>query len=181
MLSLRLAKADDTESIRELIAASVRGLSNGFYTPAQIESALVHIFGPDTALINDGTYAIIESNGVMAAAGGWSRLGTLCGGDQFKSKPESRLDPATDPARIRAFFVHPDFARRGLGRMLYAWCEEQAHRAGFKAFELIATLPGEPLYTALGFQPLERYTLPTPDGVGLPVVRMTRSIAPIEE
>ncbi|NUM52337.1 MAG: GNAT family N-acetyltransferase [Candidatus Hydrogenedentes bacterium] len=181
MFTLRLAISDDTPNLRELIQRSVRGLSAGYYSEQEIESALIHIFGPDTALIDDGTYAVIEAGSVLAAAGGWSRLSTLCGGDQLKSGSESRLDPARDAARIRAFFVHPDFARRGLGRMLYTWCEGQARDAGFRRFELIATLPGEPLYSALGFEPVERYALPMSNGVDLPVVRMVRAIEGAKE
>jgi hypothetical protein len=104
---VRVATDADVPALRTLIAESVRGLSVGYYTPAQAESALVHIFGPDTQLIADGTYYVVESAGTLVAAGGWSRRGTLYGGDQTKSGEDLALDPSVEPARIRAFFVHP--------------------------------------------------------------------------
>jgi GNAT superfamily N-acetyltransferase len=151
----------------------VRGLSGPYYTPTQIDSALRHIFGPDTQLIADRTYFVIPVPEGLAAAGGWSRRRTLYGGDQMKSADDPLLDPATEPARIRAFFVHPDWARRGLGRQLYDRCAADAGAAGFRTLELMATLPGEPLYRALGFEEVERTV-----AVGeLPVVRMRRAIS----
>jgi GNAT superfamily N-acetyltransferase len=155
---------------------SVRGLSVGYYTPAQAEGALVHVFGPDTQLIADGTYYVVESGGALVAAGGWSRRRTLYGGDQTKSGADPTLDPATEPARIRAFFVHPAWARRGLGRLLFEHCRDAAHAAGFRELTLVATLPGVPLYTALGFVEGERFAVAMPDGLELPVIRMTRKI-----
>lgn len=173
---LRLATRDDVPDLRRLIDASVRELSRGFYSDAQIESGLRHVFGPDTALIGDGTYFVLEHHGSIAAAGGWSQRRTLYGGDQTKSGPDPLLDPLTDPARIRAFFVDPRFARRGLARQLLEHCASQAASAGFSALELMATLPGVPLYVALGFEELERLSPVQPDGVVLPVVRMHRAV-----
>jgi GNAT superfamily N-acetyltransferase len=155
----------------------VRELSAGFYTPAQIEAALVAVFGVDTQLIMDGTYYVIDSPTGAAAAGGWSYRRTLYGGDQMKGVADPPLDAATEPARIRAFFVDPHWARRGLARELYDECARAARAAGFRSFELMATLPGEPLYSALGFSALERTTVPLGNGVELPLVRMTRRIA----
>ena len=120
---------------------------------------------------------MIESADGLAAAGGWSRRRALYGGDQFKIGAAPLLDPATDAAKIRAFFVHPDHARRGLARRLFAHCEEQARRERFRTFELGATLPGVPLYRALGFTEEERVDASLPDGTTLPVVRMVRPIA----
>jgi GNAT superfamily N-acetyltransferase len=169
---VRPATMDDVPALHRLIDASVRGLSGPLYTPSQIDSALRHIFGPDTQLIVDGTYFVVPAAEGLAAAGGWSRRRTLYGGDQMKTTEDPLLDPRLEPARIRAFFVHPDWARRGLGRELYQRCADEARAAGFSSLELMATLPGEPLYRALGFEEVER-TVATGD---LPVVRMRRRI-----
>ena len=171
-VDVRVAVPNDLPALHALIAASVRGLSVGYYSPAQIESALVHVFGPDTQLIADRTYYVIEIDGVVAAAGGWSHRRTLFGGDQMKDIEDPLLDPAREPARIRAFFVHPAYARRGLGRRLFDECLGAARAAGFRALELAATLPGEPLYVSLGFVAQERFVLALPGGVELPLVRM---------
>jgi GNAT superfamily N-acetyltransferase len=175
-MELRPAVLADIDAIRTLIDRSVRSLSVGFYTPLEIESGLRYVFGPDTQLIDDGTYFVIESANGLAAAGGWSRRRALYGGDQFKTGAAPLLDPATDAAKIRAFFVDPDHARRGLARRLFAHCEEQARREGFRMFELGATLPGVPLYRALGFTGEERVDASLPDGTTLPVIRMIRPI-----
>ena len=125
-MQFRVAAATDVPAIDALIAASARALSAGYYTPRQTESLIRHVFGPDTQLIADGTYFVCESEGGLAAAGGWSRRRTLYGGDRMKGGADPLLDPATEPARIRAFFVHPDFARRGLGRRLFDRCLAEA-------------------------------------------------------
>jgi GNAT superfamily N-acetyltransferase len=170
---LRLATLADVPRLRDLIDRSVRALSADYYTLGQIESALTHVFGPDTLLIADGTYFVIENEASeLVAAGGWSRRRKVYGGDQMTAAEDTFLDPATDPARIRAFYVHPDWARRGLARRLFERCAADAARAGFRALELVATLPGEPLYLALGFTPIERSAPRLPDGEVLPVVRM---------
>ncbi|MBN9121085.1 MAG: GNAT family N-acetyltransferase [Planctomycetes bacterium] len=174
----RPATRADVPRLRELVDRSVRALSASYYTAAQIESALKHVFGPDTQLIDDGTYFVVESDaGALIAAGGWSRRRTLYGGDQMKSADDPLLDPATEPARIRAFYVHPDRARHGLARRLFERCAAEAARAGFRAVELMATLPGEPLYLALGFAPVERTTARLPDGESLALVRMARPLS----
>jgi GNAT superfamily N-acetyltransferase len=179
---LRLATRDDVPGISRLIEASVRTLSEGYYTAAQIGSALQYIFGVDTALIDDDTYYVVPvMAGGYAAAGGWSRRRTLYGGDQRKSGDDPLLDPRREPARIRAFFVAPEMARRGLGRLLYERCAAEAHAAGFGALELMATLPGEPFYRALGFAAHERSEATMPDGETLPVVRMSRVIGEREQ
>ena len=162
-----------------LIGRSVRALSVGYYSDAQVEAALAHVFGVDTPLVRDGTYYLIESDrGEVVAAGGWSRRRTLYGGDQAKGADDPLLDPAADPARIRAFFVDPGWARQGLGRRLFDTCAAEAAAAGFRALELVATLPGEPFYRALGFAPAGRLAPALPGGVVLPVVRMTRPLSP---
>jgi len=173
---LRPATAADIPALRVLIDASVRKLSRGFYTDAQIESALRHVFGPDTQLIADGTYYVIPTPDGIAAAGGWSRRRTLFGGDQMKTAEDPLLDPDHEPARIRAFYVHPAWARRGLGRRMLEHCAAAARAAGFHRLELMATLPGVPLYSAMGFMPIEPTTTVLPDGVELPMVRMGRTL-----
>jgi GNAT superfamily N-acetyltransferase len=134
------------------------------------------VFGVDTQLIADGTYYVISGPSAPVAVGGWSARRTLYGGDQMKSADDPMLNPATDAARIRAFFVHPDRARRGLARQIYATCERAAYAAGFRQFELMATLPGEPLYRALGFAGVERVISTLDGGVDVPFIRMTRRL-----
>jgi GNAT superfamily N-acetyltransferase len=177
MHRLRLAIPADTSGLLHLIEQSVRKLSVGYYTGAQIESALRYLFGPDTQLIADQTYYVVEGGaGELLAAGGWSRRRTLFGGDQMKEVEDPVLEPTKDAARIRAFFVHPTWSGRGLGRQLYNRCAVGAMHAGFRRVELMATLPGEPFYRALGFVELERSVVPLPDGEVVAVVRMARSL-----
>jgi GNAT superfamily N-acetyltransferase len=173
-IHLRLATTADIPALRELIPASVRALSAQYYTPTQIDLALIHIFGVDTQLINDATYFVAESDGQLVGAGGWSKRKTLYGGDQVKGTADPLLDPASEPARIRAFYVHPDWARRGIGRRIIRACEEAARAAGFRQAELAATLPGEPLYRAMGYRVTERIDIPLPDGESLPCARMDK-------
>ena len=176
-LSLRLAAPEDVPALRVLIDRSVRGLSADVYTRSQIESALRYVFGPDSKLIADGTYYMIDAPaGGLAAAGGWGRRRTLYGGDQTKGDDDPVLDPTTEPARVRAFYVDPDWARRGLARRLFERCAADAARAGFQTLELMATLPGVPLYLALGFTAVEATIATLPDGETLPLVRMTRGV-----
>jgi GNAT superfamily N-acetyltransferase len=176
MPDLRLATVDDVPAIRALIDASVRVLGAAYYSDEQIASSLRWVFGPDTQLIADGTYYVIEAEDAIVAAGGWSRRATLYGGDQMKGTDDAALDPEREPARIRAFFVHPAWARRGLARRLYDACADAARTRGFTALELVSTLPGEPLYRALGFAPVEELVHEMPDGVGLPVIRMRQAL-----
>ncbi len=174
--TLRAAEIADVDGVRLLIDESVRTLSVGYYTPAEIESGLRYVFGPDTQLIVDRTYFVIESSTGLAAAGGWSRRRTLYGGDQFAGGTSLLLDPATEPARIRAFFVHPAHARQGLATRLFEHCAREARREGFRSFELGATLPGIALYRALGFVEGERIDAELPNGTKLPIVRMVRPL-----
>ena len=172
---IRTATDADAGTLRRLIARSAEGLSGGYYAPAQIAALVQHVFGVDTQLIDDGTYYVVEQDGAIVACGGWSRRATLFGGDQMKGGADPLLDPSVDAARIRAFFVDPQMARRGLGRALLVRCIDSARAAGFRSMELVATLPGEPLYRAAGFIVTERFDLVLP-GVRVPVARMSRRI-----
>lgn len=178
-LSLRVACEEDVAALMPLIESSVRALGAGYYDARQIESSIRHVFGVDTQLVRDGTYFVVEGPRGPVACGGWSKRATLYGGDQHKARGEDPLlDPDIDPARIRAFFVHPSWTRRGLASRLLAACEAAAEADGFTTFELAATLSGVPFYRALGFEERERIDVALPDGVVLPVVRMVRPIRP---
>lgn len=182
-IQLRLATPEDIPALDQLMRRSVQGLSAGYYTERQIELSLVHVFGIDTQIVADGTYFVAEATRVsssesqIAGCGGWSKRQTLYGGDQAKEGEDSLLDPATEPARIRAFFVDPDFARKGIGRQIIGACEAAARAAGFTHLELGATLPGVPLYAALGYSPIEHIEHPMPEGEVLPIVRMGKVFA----
>ena len=175
---VRLATERDVPALNALIPASVRALSAGYYSARQIESALVHIFGVDSQLIADGTYfvAVVADSGEIVGCGGWSMRRTLYGGDQMKDEADELLDPARDPARIRAYFVHPEWARRGIGRRIIAACEAAALTAGFRDMELGSTLPGEPLYAAMGYTVTQRFEISMPDGVSLPAAHMVKAL-----
>jgi GNAT superfamily N-acetyltransferase len=175
-MELRIAGRSDIPLLGELIELSGRALSTGYYSPAQADAITRHVFGVDTQLVDDRTYFVIEHDDRIVACGGWSRRRTLFGGDQAKTGADPLLDPGTEPARIRAFFVHPSMARRGLGRQLMDACIAASRQAGFGSLELVATLPGEPLYLASGFVVLERFELDLPGGIGVPVSRMGREI-----
>jgi GNAT superfamily N-acetyltransferase len=150
-VTIRVATAAEIPALEALIARSARGLSRNDYDPAEIEALVAHIFSVDSEVVADGTYFVAELEGTPAGCGGWSRRRTLFGGDRFAARESGLLDPATDAARIRAFFVDPAFARRGVGAAILAACEEAAIAAGFRRLELMATLPGVPFYEANGF------------------------------
>lgn len=173
---MRPARPDDVPALNVLIERSARALSAGFYTPREVESAIRHVFGVDSSLVADGTYYVVEEDGVAVACGGWSRRRTLYGGDQRRVGVPEPLDPATEPARIRAFFVAPEHARRGIGRLLLDACADAARAAGFRRLELMATLPGVPLYAACGFDELAQVTDTLPDGTPIRFVRMGRPL-----
>jgi GNAT superfamily N-acetyltransferase len=175
-LNLRAAVLSDTEALSTLVRESVLGLSLGDYSSDQLESALRHLFGIDTRLIEDGTYYVVEESGRPIACGGWSKRRTLFGGDQYVDRSDDCLDPRTEAARIRAFFVHPNAARRGVASMLLDECVRAARAEGFRRLELMSTLPGKPFYSHRGFQTLEDVDLELPDGVFFPLTRMTRDL-----
>lgn len=169
---LRPAVAADIPGLEGLIERSARALSAGFYTPAELDAVVAEVFGVDSQLVADGTYFVVEQDGAMLACGGWGKRSTGCGGDKAKAAPERLLDPATEAAKIRAFFVDPAAARRGLATLLMAHCAREALAAGFTQLELVATLPGVPLYRKLGFEAVEQYNLTL--SVPVPVVLMRR-------
>jgi GNAT superfamily N-acetyltransferase len=174
---LRLATERDVPALEELIPESVRGLQAPYYSPAQMEAALGDVFGVDRQLIRDGTYFVAEHEGRIIGGGGWSRRASLCGGDHGRSSEDAPLDPRSDPARMRAFFVHPAWARRGIGRAIIARCEGAIASAGFREIVILATLPGEPLYAACGYRTTDRLAVELRDGLALPVVRMAKNVA----
>lgn len=176
-LRIRVAEAPDIPLLRELIESSVRELQTGDYSAAQLESALRTVYGVDTQLISDGTYFAAEETEsseapVLVGCGGWSKRRTLYGGDQWKAREDSLLDPATDAAKIRAFFIHPAWARRGIGGLILEACESAARAAGFRWLEMGATLTGVPFYRAKGYVEWEAAEVPLGDGLTLPIVRM---------
>jgi GNAT superfamily N-acetyltransferase len=174
---LRPARTTDIPAMEALIRRSGIALSKGFYSDEQAAAVTRHVFGVDTQLVQDGTYFVIERDGLLLACGGWSKRATLYGGDRHKHGPDPLLDPASQPARIRAFFVDPSTPRQGLGRMLMEHCEREAGAAGFRSMELAATLPGVPLYRACGFEEVEPMALALPDDVSVPLSRMRKQIA----
>ena len=180
---VRVAVPADIPRMREVIDASVRGLQPGFYTQEQIEGGLASIYGVDTQLIADGTYFIAEALAsagrveAVAGCGGWSKRKTLYGGDQFAGREDSLLDPARDAAKIRAFFVHPRWARRGLGTLILNACEQAAMTAGFTRLEMGATLSGVAFYEARGYAQVERLEVPLQNSVVLPIVRMAKTVS----
>lgn len=177
---LRKAVAVDVPRLREVIEASVRGLQGEDYSPTQIESALNSVYGVDSQLIADGTYFVAEIENAgrpqIVACGGWSKRKTLYGGDQYAAREDSLLDPQRDAAKIRAFFVHPDWARRGLGTKILEACENAAISAGFTRLEMGATLSGVPFYRARGYAEIENQDVPLGNGEILPIVKMAKQV-----
>jgi N-acetylglutamate synthase-like GNAT family acetyltransferase len=173
---IRKALLDDCESIQKLIAESARGLSREDYSDSQIEGAIATVFGVDTTLIHDGTYFVAEAEGKLIGCGGWSKRKTLFGGDQFVSRDSGTLDPQTEPAKIRAFFIHPEWSRKGIARAILSRCESEASACGFRSLELMATLPGVKFYEACGYAAVARDDLEMKDGITLGLVQMRKSI-----
>lgn len=179
-LTLRLAVPADIDRLNPLIERSARTLSEGYYSPRQIDAAIRHVFGVDSRLVEDRTYFVAENDGRIVGCGGWSRRRTMYGGDQRPVGPPEYLDPRLDAARIRAFFVAPEAARQGIGRRLLQACAEAAARAGFNRLTLMATLPGVPLYSACGFVAVEPVTDILPDGTPIEFLRMERALTAAE-
>ena len=188
-IRLRLAVPEDVPVLQELIAASVRGLQTEDYTPAQIEGALKTVFGVDSQLIADGTYIVAEAPSptkgggrgttatlewTIVGCGGWSKRKTLYGSDHWTQREDALLDPQRDAAKIRAFFVRPEWARKGVGSMILQACEEAAHAAGFTRYEMGATLTGAKLFGAKGYLPVKPISIPLNNGETLPVIHMEK-------
>jgi GNAT superfamily N-acetyltransferase len=188
-IHLRLAVPQDVPVLRELIDASVYGLQIQDYTPAQIEGALQTVFGVDSQLIADGTYLVAEAEAhatdrtgpkiapferIIVGCGGWSKRKTLYGGDHWTGREEALLDPLRDAAKIRAFFIHPDWARRGVGSMILEACENAAKSAGFTRYEMGATLTGAKLFGARGYIAVRPISIPLVNGESLPVIHMEK-------
>lgn len=171
---IRKATRDDVAEIERIMRASMSGLGTGFYDDSQVESAVRFIAVVDRQLIDDGTYFVIEEDNRVVACGGWSGRAKLFSGPSSQDAVEGHLDPSRDAARIRAMFVDPVHARRGLGRQILEAAEADAARAGFHLFELMATLPGVPLYRACGYEEIERTVIELPDGARLECLRMQR-------
>jgi GNAT superfamily N-acetyltransferase len=174
--NLRKAALSDRPAVSRLIELSARGLSREEYSDEQIEAAIRSIFGVDSELIKDGTYFVAEASGQLVGCGGWSRRATLFGGDQYAAREPAELDPARDAAKIRAFFVHPEWARRGVGRAILERCEQEARACGFRSLELMATLPGLKFYRSLGYVGNERVTLEISGGTTIDFVPMKKEV-----
>jgi GNAT superfamily N-acetyltransferase len=191
-IRIRRAVSADIPVLRTLIDASVRGLQTRDYTPSQIESALATVYGVDTQLLADGTYFVAEAGTeqggctadaaaptfapIIVGCGGWSKRKTLYGGDQWAGREPALLAPQHDAAKIRAFFIHPSWTRRGIGTMILEACENAAVAAGFTRFEMGATLTGVLLYQARGYVALENLEVPLANGESLPIVRMEKRL-----
>lgn len=172
-LTYRLVHHSDLNALRTVMDAAISELQKPFLDEPQIASSRA-IMGLDTQLIEDGTYFIVEVAGSLAGCGGWSRRATLYGGDQSSGRSAALLNPSTDAARIRAMYTHPRYTRKGVGRLILSLCEQAAKAEGFQRVELMATLAGEPLYRACGYQPSERVT-DKRGGVGVPLLRMSKA------
>ena|SRR5436190_7246890 len=175
---LRLAREEDIPALEKLVELSVRQSLSRHYSAAQLAAALGPVFGVDRQLIRDGTYFIVERGAEVVGCGGWSKRLAVYGGDRDRTgaDADAELDPARDAARVRAFFVHPQWERRGVGRTLLLASEAAIRAGGFKRIELAATLAGQPLYAAFGYDVVERYDAPMPGGLGLAVVRMKKEL-----
>ena len=174
--SHRKAVPADLPVLRELMAQAITKLVGNFLDSAGVQASF-EIMGVDTSLVEDGTYFVIELDGRIVGCGGWSRRATLYGGDHSRGRDARLLDPLSEAARVRAMYTHPDFARRGIGRLILGLCEVAAKAEGFSSLELMATIAGEPLYSAYGYVVTERLQIPTSSGVILPGARMTKSIS----
>ncbi len=176
MLTHRLASPNDLPALSALMDAAIDGLQADFLNPEQVAASHA-VMGIDTRLVADGTYFIVEIDAALAGCGGWSRRATLYGGDHSAAlRDDALLNPATQPARLRAMYTHPRFVRRGVGRRIVGLCEDAARAAGFRSMELMGTLAGEPLYRRCGYQVIERTASAPADGVRVPLVRMGKPL-----
>lgn len=174
-LTIRLAQMHELEQLKGVMHAAISELQQGFLDPSEIEASR-HVMGLDTQLIKDRSYYLVEQGDEIVGCGGWSYRATLYGGDHTReTRDPDRLDPARDAARVRAMYTHPDHARKGIGKLVITTCENAAREAGFKRAELMATLSGEPLYRAVGYQPIE-HVKHLVDGVEVPLIRMEKPL-----
>ncbi|MGC1616999.1 MAG: GNAT family N-acetyltransferase [Candidatus Acidiferrum sp.] len=193
-IRIRKAVAADIPALRGLIEASVRQLQAADYTVEQMEGALETVFGVDSQLIADGTYFVAEAKGMsaspepekaagghnrgeewtMAGCGGWSKRKTLYGSDRWTEREDELLDPQHDAGKIRTFFIHPAWARRGIGSRILEACEIAASTAGFTSYEMGATLTGAKLFGMRGYVAIEKIEVPLKNGLSLPVIRMAK-------
>ena len=174
IITHRLATRADLPRLAPVVEAAITGLLPEFLDAAQIEASRA-IMGIDTQLVDDGTYFVVEAGDRIAGCGGWSRRAPLYGGDHSAGRDAALLDPATDPAKVRAMYTNPAFARRGVGKLILSLCEEAARAEGFRTLDLMATLSGRPLYEVAGFEPVEHLT-DTSGGAAVPLIRMRKAI-----
>jgi len=175
MFTSRLALPQDMPALKQLMTAAIRELLPQFLSPEKVEASFA-VMGVDSQLIEDGTYFILEEDGVTAGCGGWSRRATLFGHNHTAGRDSRLLDPKSEPARVRAMYTAPAFVRRGVGRRILELCEAAARAEGFSRAELGATMGGEPLYRACGYVEIERLDVPTPNGVTVPITRMGKRL-----
>lgn len=175
VLTHRLATRDDLPALRGLMERSIRELLGACLDPPQVDASF-EIMGVDTTLIDDRTYFVVECDGRIAGCGGWSRRATMFGGDHTAGRDARLLDPDREPARVRAMYTDPEFARRGVGRLILQLCEAAARRDRFRTVELVATAAGEPLYRSCGYSMIARIDVPTSLGVSVPCARMTKTL-----
>lgn len=178
---IRLAVDADASALHALIEASVRGLMTHEYSSSELEGALGSVLGLDRQLIADQTYFVAEARAaggepIMVGCGGWSKRKTLFGSDRAPVREPALLEPGKDAAKIRAFFIHPAWARRGVGSKILQACEDAARAAGFRRFEMGATLTGVPFYEARGYEEVERINVPLANGALLAIVRMEKKV-----
>ena len=176
-LAMRVAAPEDIPAMTALIERSAWGLSIKYYEPEQVEAALKGAWGVDTQLVKDGTYFVCARGETMVGCGGWSYRETLFGADAYADRDPRILDPKTEAAKIRAFFVDPDHARLGAGKAILRHCEDAARREGYSRFELMATLSGVDFYRRHGYRGETRRTFPLPGGVDIDFIPMQKSDA----
>jgi GNAT superfamily N-acetyltransferase len=177
--SHRLATPEDVPELERLMETSIRHFIGAHLDAARVDASF-DFMGIDTQLIADETYFVVECANRVAGCGGWSRRATLFGGDHSSGRDARLLEPGAEPARVRAMYTHPDFARRGVGRLVLSLCEDAAAREGFRSLELVASVAGEPLYLACGFAVIERIDVPTSKQVTVPCTRMAKTISVTE-
>lgn len=175
VFSFRKATLADLPELHTLMEISIRQIIGTYLDEAKV-AASFEFMGVDTQLIDDETYFAVELDQQIVGCGGWSRRATRFGGDHTPGRDSRLLDPITEPARVRAMYTHPDFARLGIGRLVLSLCESEASKEGFSSLELTATVAGEPLYSAYGFAVEERIEVPTSKGIGVPCARMTKKL-----